>query len=235
MWNRRRNFAGSWRGGARWCADNLARLEACDPALPSGAFNRLADNWRPLFAVAEVAGGDWPQRAADAFAKLTAKTDADAQGIGTMLLADIWQVFHETGDSRIFSKTLIENLCAKNDRPWPEAHRGKQISETWLARRLRDFGINSRTLRIGDARAKGYETADFADAFERYLPAQGLSSRDAVTNRMDIDDSQFSRRDTENLVTASNPLETIENIGLSRCHASIPPAMEDQTEDIVFI
>jgi hypothetical protein len=74
---------------ARFVADNAARLEACDPVLPAGAFNRLADNWRPLFAVAEIAGGDWPQRAADAFAKLNGQDDADAQGIGTMLLADI--------------------------------------------------------------------------------------------------------------------------------------------------
>jgi hypothetical protein len=40
----------------------------CKPSLPSGAFNRLADNWRPLLAVAQVAGGDWPARALDAFA-----------------------------------------------------------------------------------------------------------------------------------------------------------------------
>ena len=59
---------------ARFCADNKARLEACEPALPFGAFNRLADNWRPLFAIAEIAGGDWPQRAVAAFTKLTAKS-----------------------------------------------------------------------------------------------------------------------------------------------------------------
>jgi hypothetical protein len=203
----------------------------CNPKLISS----VADNWRPLFAIAEIAGGDWPQRAADSFAKLTAKNDVDAQGIGTMLLADIQQVFTETGGSRIFSITLVENLCAKSDRPWPEANRGKQISDTWLARRLRDFGIKSRTLRIGNKRLKGYEISDFADAFERYLPAQGLSSRDSVTNRMDIDDSQFPRRDIENLVTASNPLETTGNIDLSRRHASIPPATEDQPEDVVLI
>jgi putative DNA primase/helicase len=72
----------------RFAADHRAGLQHCDPALPPSAFNRIADNWRPLFAVAEVAGGDWPRRAAEAFAKLTAKEDTDAQGIGTMLLTD---------------------------------------------------------------------------------------------------------------------------------------------------
>jgi len=56
-----------------------------------------------------------------------------------------------------------------SDRPWPEAWRGKPITERWLAQKLADFGIHSKTLRIGEERAKGYELADFKDAFERYL------------------------------------------------------------------
>src|SRR5439155_5042262 len=49
---------------ARFIADNIAALENSDPTLPQCAYNRLADNWRPLFAITEIAGGDWPQRAA---------------------------------------------------------------------------------------------------------------------------------------------------------------------------
>src|SRR5215469_18028092 len=56
---------------ARWCSDNRAALESCDPQLPPGVYNRLADNWRPLFAIAAVIGGKWPKRCADALAKLT--------------------------------------------------------------------------------------------------------------------------------------------------------------------
>ena len=220
---------------ARFCADNKARLEACEPPLPSGAFNRLADNWRPLFAIAEIAGGDWPQRAAAAFSKLTAKTDADAQGMGAMLLADIQQVFNETSAERTFSKSLVEALCAMTDRPWPEAHKGKPISETWLARRLHTFGVASKTLRIADGRGKGYEATDFADAFERYLPATGESKRDTVTTPENIDDSQFSKRDNEGECHASETHEAPANIGLSRCHASKPPAKEKELADAMLL
>jgi putative DNA primase/helicase len=220
---------------ARFCADNKARLEACDPALPSGAFNRLADNWRPLFAVAEIAGGDWPQRAVAAFAKLTAKTDADAQGMGAMLLADIRQVFSEANAGRMFSKSLVEALCAMTDRPWPEAHKGKAISETWLARRLHTFSVSSKTLRIADERQKGYEAADFKEAFERYLPAEGESKRDSVTMTENIDDSQFSKRDNKAECHASETLEARANIGLSRCHASKPPAKEKELADAMLL
>jgi hypothetical protein len=158
---------------ARWCADNLGQLEACDPVLPGNAFNRLADNWRPLFAVAEIAGREWPQRAADAFTKLTGTEDSDAQGMGVMLLADIKRAFAAGGGVKMFSKTIIETLCGMSDRPWSEAHKGKPITETWLARRLRAFGISSRDVRIGEQHFKGYELADFQEAFARYLPNEG--------------------------------------------------------------
>ena len=220
---------------ARFCADNKARLEVCDPALPSGAFNRLADNWRPLFAIAEIAGGDWPQRAAAAFAKLTAKTDADAQGINTMLLADIQHIFSETSAGRMFSKSLVEALCAMTDRPWPEAHKGKSISETWLARRLRTFGVSSKTLRIADGRGKGYEATDFAEAFERYLPSGQESKRDGVTMGETIADSQFSKRDNKPDCHASQIHETAGNIGLSRCHASNTPEKEKELADAMLL
>jgi 5S rRNA maturation endonuclease (ribonuclease M5) len=176
---------------ARFGSDHLERLAACDPTLPSRAFNRLADNWRPLFAVAEIAGGDWPQRAATAFAKLMAKEDADTQGIGTMLLADIWQVFQEACAVRMFSKSIVEQLCAMTDRPWPEAHHGKPITETWLARRLRSFGIAPRNTRNGMEQAKGYAAEDFVEVFERYLPAPPLSKRPSVPTTENIDVSSL--------------------------------------------
>jgi len=38
-----------------------------------------------------------------------------------------------------------------------------------FARKLADFGIHSKTLRIAEEQAKGYELADFSEVFERYL------------------------------------------------------------------
>lgn len=174
---------------ARWTADNYAQLEVSDPALPSGAFNRVADNWRPLFAIAEAAGGDWPRRAADAFTKLTSGADDDAQGLGTMLLADIRGALGESGEDRIFSQTLVSTLCAMTDRPWSEANHGKSITQNWVARHLKSFGIASRSVRIGSDTAKGYHRSDFDEAFDRYLSPPGESNRHNVTTPDNIDDS----------------------------------------------
>src|SRR2546421_1614293 len=153
---------------ARFVADQVTQLEAIDPVLPSGVFNRLADNWRPLFAVAEVVGGNWPQRCADAFAKLTtAVSKAETDGLREMLLADIQGLFKT---DRMFSRELIERLSGMTERPWPEVCRGKPITERWLARNLGVFTIHPKQLRIGEDNGRGYELADLVEAFERYLP-----------------------------------------------------------------
>jgi len=167
---------------ARWCADHRAELEAFDPQLPDSLFNRLADNWRPLFAIAEVVGGDWPERVASALAKLTSHGNEDVEGLRVMLLTDICQIF--AGEypeppedesvvpiERMFSRELIATLSEMKERPWPDVCRGKAITERWLARTLSAFGIKPKTLRIGADRFKGYEVDQFRDVFERYVPS----------------------------------------------------------------
>lgn len=166
---------------ARWCADHAKQIEDCDPPMPAGAFNRLADNWRPLFAVAEVAGGNWPQRAARSFALLTSQEDADADGIGTMLLTDIRSAFSQTAGDRMFSENLLESLRAMPERPWREIRKGKEITGAWLARHLRGFAITSRKIRIGDEVKQGYLRDDFAEAWERYLPPEVETTRNGGT------------------------------------------------------
>ncbi len=51
---------------ARWVDDHRTQLSIVDPRLPDGFYNRRADNWRPLFSIAAVIGGDWPQKLTDA-------------------------------------------------------------------------------------------------------------------------------------------------------------------------
>jgi putative DNA primase/helicase len=161
---------------ARWTHDNFAALQSCRPPLPDTAHNRLADNWRPLFAIAEVAGGDCPALAFDAFTKLSARANLDAQGIGVLLLSDIREIFAESGRTCIHSKDLVAALCELVGGPcYYESSSLKdkphKITEAWLARRLGRFGITARPIRIGDDRARGYEIAHFQEAFSRFLSA----------------------------------------------------------------
>jgi hypothetical protein len=163
---------------ARFIADNKARWESCDPALPEGVYNRLADNWRPLFAVAEIAGGEWPARAAAAFRSLVRTDDLDAQGLGVTLLSDIRQVFDR---EEMFSRELVEKLSALEESPWKELGRSRQpISMRQLGDRLRPYGVHSRDVYPEGKHGKGYRLADFQEAFERYLPPPPLSKSVSV-------------------------------------------------------
>jgi len=55
---------------AGWTKENFDAIQNSRPQMPATAHNRLGDNWRPLFSIAEIAGGDWPQLAACSFTKL---------------------------------------------------------------------------------------------------------------------------------------------------------------------
>src|SRR5262249_58079582 len=71
---------------ARWAHDHGEAVAAADPAMPPGIVNREADNWRPLVAIADVAGGKWPQRARKAaLAAHAAAGDADASRLELLL------------------------------------------------------------------------------------------------------------------------------------------------------
>ncbi|MBI3417986.1 MAG: DUF3631 domain-containing protein [Verrucomicrobia bacterium] len=220
---------------ARWCADNSARLESADPPLPAGIFNRLADNWRPLFAEAEIAGGDWPARAAAAFAKLTARDDAEGQGIGVMLLADIRAVFSERGTDRLLSKELVEALNGMTDRPWPEANHHKPISQTWLAKRLKPFGVHPRSLRTSGDHGSGYYGTHFAETFARYLTGEGQTNRDAVTTQAGIEDSRFTISDTAQRCQTWKTHESIGSIDLSGCQTCKPPAEASTASEAMLL
>ena len=169
---------------ARWVSDNRHKLGSIDPKLPGGCFNREADVWRPLFAIAEAAGGDWPERSAEAFNVLTDR--ADDASLGEQLLHDIWQVFQITQADRIKSADLAASLCELEGRPWAEWH-GRPLSPNSLAKLLKPFGIIPGSIRLSNNEtAKGYPLEAFEDAFKRYIsfprPDSGGSKRHNVTS-----------------------------------------------------
>src|SRR5262249_57130752 len=46
------------RMARRWTDDHIDELRESDPILPNELHDRAADNWRPLFAIPDAAGGD---------------------------------------------------------------------------------------------------------------------------------------------------------------------------------
>lgn len=203
---------------ARFCSDNKKRLEACEPVLPSSAFNRIADNWRPLFAIAEIAGADWPQRAVAAFRKLTGNEDGDAQGAGAALLRDIRGAFREIESERIWTETLCGILNGMQEGPYADMRSGQGINAHRLAKLLGRFKISSRKIRLpGELKPKqGYCWEDFQEVFERYV---GDSNRNIGTSIAIIDDPTNSQVEQPGTAFQTQTLETPNNG--ARC-SSVP-------------
>ena len=76
----------------RWADDNIKVLEVASPQLPDVLNDRAAECWHILLAIADKAGGEWPERARDAAVKLSLD-NIDTETVLTQLLADMRDLF----------------------------------------------------------------------------------------------------------------------------------------------
>lgn len=155
---------------ARWTEDNADRLREADPELPDGLHDRARDNWRPLVAIADAAGGVWPERARKAAGVLSGAEAGEDSSAGVMLLSDLRDLFEARNVDRLASKDITDALAEMEERPWPEWRRGNPLTARSLARLLKPFGPSPKQLRVEGEKVRGYELEDFRDAFRRYLP-----------------------------------------------------------------
>jgi Protein of unknown function (DUF3631)/Bifunctional DNA primase/polymerase, N-terminal len=160
----------------RWALDHKARLSESEPEMPDGLFNRRADNWRPLLAIADALSGPWPERAREAALALTGSS-GNLSTLGLQLLDDIRTVFAMRQAEWLPSETLIADLTLNPEKPWlAYGKRCECITQRHLAALLRPFAIQSNDLRFkredgSEVVRKGYELGQFKDAFDRYLPS----------------------------------------------------------------
>ena len=154
----------------QWGCQHLTKLREAAPEIPDCLYNRDQDNWRPLIAIADEAGGHWPQTAREIAEALNGQSEDPSEGV--MLLTDIYRIFDEKAVDRLSTQALLEALNSDEDRPWHDYHEGGfGINAKQLARLLKLFGIHPTSVRIrGRGTPKGYMRTAFADAWERYLP-----------------------------------------------------------------
>jgi putative DNA primase/helicase len=161
----------------RWVADSRTALSSADPALPEGLNDRAADNWRTLSAIADAAGGHWPETARRV--ALMISGDEEDTSLSAQLLHDIGDIFSARAGDRISSAELREALCSLDHRPWATLNDGEWIGAHRLASMLEPFGIRPKVLRIGDKTPRGYERAQFEDAWARYPRPQTATPQQA--------------------------------------------------------
>lgn len=154
---------------AAWAAEHTDDLRDTWPDMPDGIEDRAADVWEALIAIADRAGGDWPERARAAAVTINnARLDRDPS-LGILLLADCQRLFDEQDADRLTTEALVQALIDLDESPWGDL-RGKPIDARGLARRVKKYGVRPADHRFDDAVLKGYRREDFHDAWTRYLP-----------------------------------------------------------------
>jgi len=150
-----------------WAQTVTDRVRGAWPEMPDGITDRPADVWEPLLAVADAAGGHWPETARDACVKLARVAENREASLGVKLLADLRTVFADS--DALHTETILEALHKLDESPWADM-RGKPLDPRGLARRLKQYEVGSVDVKLADVNRKGYRREHLWDTWTRYLP-----------------------------------------------------------------
>lgn len=120
---------------------------------PHRAFrSRLRQIWGPLYAVALVAGGDWPERCIAAFREMALDASQEPElSPAQMVLRDAAALFRKTGAPRLFGITIREHL-----ERLPDVEMYQAMTPAGLTRLITEALGPSQSMDIGTGRARGY-------------------------------------------------------------------------------
>jgi hypothetical protein len=177
---------------AAWGASTTTTLLHKRPSdVPDQLGDRTQDVWKPLFVIADAAGGDWPKKSRSAAVTLhteDARPDEE-RSYDTKLLADVRRAFEdyetpgqEEAPDKLTTESIIAVLATYDESPWREWwwNEFEKAPQKHAARRLADmlkpYDIRSKDIRTDDGTRKGYRREDFEDAWSRYLGSRGSSA-----------------------------------------------------------
>jgi hypothetical protein len=202
---------------AAWAKDLGELPRPVLPAILTKQAGRVADNWRPLLAIAQLAGERWRRRAEEA---VLAAIGAERKLSSVQrLVLSIRRAFTppETFDDndhpvlrepieRLETKELLRRLLAERSEEWDTAYRGKPITEYWLRDNLRGLltppspkdppGSQEWKEGKGPARrtCSGYYKAQFEKAWRTHLA--GIGNIADITDIVDSIENKGEFRDT---------------------------------------
>jgi Protein of unknown function (DUF3631) len=164
---------------ADWLEPQLDYLATLRPELPDELDDRARDSWEPLLAIADLAGGHWPQRARQAAIELSADEERENDSLTAQLLRDICTVFENGAGDRLRTADLIAHLAEIEESPWGDWY-GKTISAQGLSKLLRPHRIKTMPVKVEGETVRGYKREQFAEAFHRVL---GVTRVTSVTSK----------------------------------------------------
>lgn len=164
----------------------------CDarPRMPTGVSDRPAEVWEALLALADEAGGQWPQRSRAACRYFVLDADPGDLSLGVRLLADIRDLYAGRNMPRMPSQEIVDALRAMDEAPWSDLW-GKPLDTRRLAKELARYDVRPVQFKEG-GKQRGYVTEPttspaqrgLADAWARYLPPRTGTAGTAGTAQL---------------------------------------------------
>ncbi|WP_106179404.1 DUF3631 domain-containing protein [Prauserella shujinwangii] len=180
---------------AAWVESVTDKISRGRPAMPDGVRDRSAEIWRPLIAIADAAGGHWPDtaRAACSHFVQVANTDHSGGGQRLQLLADLRELFTTRGVDELPTADIVAALHGLEESDWADLD-GRPLDARRLAKMLKPYGVTSKNVRQpGDRIVKGYRATGpggLADAWERYLPPNATAATSATPQVNPVADTE---------------------------------------------
>jgi hypothetical protein len=175
-------------------------LREARPDLPDVLNDRVQDISEPIVAIADMAGGSWPERARSALVKLAGdEEDAD---LGVRLLSALKAIFDERQADWLPTKELLQGLVAMEDGPWALWFEDSLIHDKIKAagsklyrelKRYRSDGVEHSKRRIEGESLWGYTRSCFEKVWSRYLGASVSPPAKHGTNGTDGTDPSLAR------------------------------------------
>lgn len=159
---------------AAWAKVVGTAIADSEPEMPSGIVDRPAEVWEPLLAVADAAGGEWPDRARYACVRLCAVAADRRVSLGVRLLSDLRIIFRDA--IALHTEVILERLIHGEehgldaDAPWDQL-RGQPLGKRGLATLLKQYDVHPVKVKVDGRALQGYRREHLFDAWMRYLPS----------------------------------------------------------------
>jgi hypothetical protein len=124
--------------------------------------DRAADTWEPLLMIADLAGGDWPQRGLNAAKRLMPTPKATRRTPTPYRCCTTGA----TSSPGFRASSPRPRCCSSTYARWRSRRGAMDLNTHGLARLLRAFDIHSTRNSTGTKRC--YKRNAFTDAWERY-------------------------------------------------------------------
>ena len=218
---------------ARFHEDYRERLKK-DINLPEELSDREQDNFEPLFAIADLAGGHWNESVRTAALTLS-RASSNELSTGSELLESIQEIFEKISPiDKIQMSDLVKALCEDEENRWFTYNRGgKPIAPRQISKRLTGYDIKAKNIRIGHSVKKGYELSQFEDVFSRYLSPPPDIQLQSYKSLEANDSNGYGVTNTENVTATESQSATrkpLPVVGCNNVTENSGVAREEQTK-----